>query len=140
MKDGALNVLKAVPAILLSVPMIARSSTTWFNLPWFNPSPLWFETSAFRPVAATPRPEGRGIKPDPDGDSNPVQTPVRIALKGYADLLCIVMILTKTKGTDRECYAARAVAEVWSRLTLEQNIKKRCGHGSAKNARKMVSV
>ncbi|MDR0306522.1 MAG: PDDEXK nuclease domain-containing protein [Chitinispirillales bacterium] len=35
----------------------------------------------------------------------------------------IVTILTKTKLNDREWYAARAVAEGWSRSTLEQNIK-----------------
>ena len=37
----------------------------------------------------------------------------------------IVTILTKTQSADREWYAVRAVAEGWSRSTLEYNIKNR---------------
>jgi predicted nuclease of restriction endonuclease-like (RecB) superfamily len=37
----------------------------------------------------------------------------------------IVTILTRTQPADREWYAAHAISEGWSRLTLEQNIKNR---------------
>jgi predicted nuclease of restriction endonuclease-like (RecB) superfamily len=37
----------------------------------------------------------------------------------------VVMILTKAQPTNREWYAAHAVAGGWSRLTLERNIKSR---------------